>query len=141
MFAPRPGWLVVACALVVSVSAWFPWLTTAGGGTVSAIGGAHRVSDPNLPALDGFGVGQLMVLLAAVLAVAGAMTARGLSARGAAGAALVLAAAVSALIVVFYRSNAGPSYAVSFGLYVGAAGAVGAVAFSLWALAAALSSR
>jgi hypothetical protein len=31
MSALRPGWLVVACAVFVSVSAWFPWLTTAGG--------------------------------------------------------------------------------------------------------------
>ena len=39
----HPGWLVALFALVVSVSAWLPWLTTAvgGGGWASAIGGKH----------------------------------------------------------------------------------------------------
>ena len=64
----RPGWLVALFALVVSASAWTPWLTTSvgGGGWASAIGGKH--GSLQLPA--GFGAGQLIVLLSSALLVA-----------------------------------------------------------------------
>ena len=60
-------------ALVISASAWLPWLTTAvnGGGWANAIGGTHG----NLELSRGFGAGQLIVLLASTLLVAGAMVA------------------------------------------------------------------
>ena len=68
MSRARPGWLVAVCALVVAVSAWLPWLRSSagGGGRANGIGGvagAMPVPPPN------FGVGQLIVLLAATLVV------------------------------------------------------------------------
>ncbi len=81
----RPGWLVALCALVLAVSAWLPWLTTSadGGGRANAIGG--KVGTIGVPP-PGFGVGQLIVLLAATLIVAATMAARQL--LGAAGIVL-----------------------------------------------------
>ena len=66
----RPGWLVALCAAILAVSAWLPWLTTGadGGGRANAIGGV--VGNMTTPR-QGFGVGQLIVLLAATLIVAG----------------------------------------------------------------------
>ena len=76
----RPGWLVVLCALVLAVSAWLPWLTSRadGGGHANAIGGIVGTMPVPPP---GFGVGQLITLLASTLIVAGAMAARGLKAQ------------------------------------------------------------
>ena len=91
----RPGWLVALCAAVLAVSAWLPWLTSRadGGGHANAIGGIVG----NMPAPPpGFGVGQLITLLASTLIVAGAMAARGLSGRLASSTAL----AISVLLVV-----------------------------------------
>src|SRR6185437_16391574 len=91
----RPGWLVALFALVVSVSTWLPWLTTSegDGGWANAIGGSH--GNIKLPA--GFGAGQLIVLLAATLIVAGAMVGRGLSARLASAAALLISLLIALL--------------------------------------------
>src|SRR2546430_17421182 len=66
----RPGWLVVLCAAVLAVSVWLPWLTSRadGGGRANAIGGIFG----NMPVPPpGVGVGQLIVLLASTLIVAG----------------------------------------------------------------------
>ena len=70
----RPGWLVALCAPILAVSAWLPWLTTTadGGGRANAIGGIVGAMPVPPP---GFGVGQLIVLLASTLIVAGAMAA------------------------------------------------------------------
>src|SRR5213595_1566872 len=103
MLRLRPGWLVVFCAAVLLVSAWFPWLvnpeTTSGahdGGHASAIGGIVG----HVPILrPGFGVGQLIVVLSSTLIVAGAMAARGLSARLASSAALAIAVLIAVLVV------------------------------------------
>src|SRR5690242_21765430 len=91
----RPGWLVVLCAAVLAVSVWLPWLTSRadGGGRANAIGGI--VGSMPVPP-PGFGVGQLIVLLASTLIVAGAMSARGVSVRWASTAAL----AISVILVV-----------------------------------------
>ena len=61
----RPGWLVVLCALVLAVSAWLPWLTSRadGGGHANAIGGIVGAMPVPPP---GFGVGQLIILLASI---------------------------------------------------------------------------
>ena len=66
----RPGWLVALCALIVAVSAWLPWLTSTadGGGRANAIGGIAGAMPVPPP---GFGLGQLIVLLASSLIVAG----------------------------------------------------------------------
>src|SRR6201991_2186719 len=91
----RPGWLVALCAAVLAVSVWLPWLTSRadGGGRASAIGGVVG----NIPVPPpGFGVGQLITLLASTLIVAGAMAARGLFGRLASSSAL----AISVLLVV-----------------------------------------
>jgi hypothetical protein len=140
----RPGWLVVLCAAILLVSTWFPWMINpetrndAGdGGRASAIGGVVG----NVPAsLPGFGVGQLIVLLSSALIVAGAMAARGLSARLASTAALALSVLLVVLIVWYYRLYVYPPVSAGWGLYLGAAMASVAVLVSVWAMAAAWSA-
>jgi hypothetical protein len=132
MIRPQPGWLVALFAVLVWVSAWLPWLTTSinGGGRANAIGGS--VGSVNLP--PGFGTGQLIVLLSSTLLVAGAMIGRGLSAKPASVAALVISMLVGALTVWYYTINVKSPISAGYGLYLGGAAAVGAVACSLWAL-------
>jgi hypothetical protein len=134
----RPGWLVAFFALVISASAWLPWLTTAvnGGGWASAIGGAHG----NLVLPRGFGAGQLIVLLSSALLVVGAMVGRGLSARLASTAALTISLLIVALTVWYYKLNVNPPVSAQYGLYVGAVAAICAVACSIAAVIAALTS-
>ncbi|GBE64758.1 hypothetical protein MFM001_12200 [Mycobacterium sp. MFM001] len=132
----HPGWLVALFAAVMSVSAWLPWLTTTvhGGGWASAVGGS--MGSLHLP--RGFGTGQLIVLLSSTLLVAGALAGRGLSTRLASIAALVLSLLIGALTWWYYDVNVSPPVAAGYGLYVGAAGAAGAVVCSGWALASSL---
>ena len=132
----RPGWFVALCAALLGGSAWQPWLTTSahGGGRASAIGGT--VGSIVLPSR--FGAGQLIVLLSAVLIVTGAMAARDLSPRLASAAALVISLLVAFLTWFYYHLNVSPPVAAGYGLYVGAACALAALACSVWALAAAL---
>lgn len=132
----RPGWLVALCAVVLAVSAWLPWLTTRadGGGRANAIGGVVG----RLPAPPpGFGVGQLIVLLAATLIVAGAMAARGLSARMASSAALAISVLLVVLTVWYYRLYVYDTVSAGYGLYLGAAVAIAAAVLSVWAMVAA----
>jgi hypothetical protein len=133
------GWLVALCALVVSASAWLPWLTTAvnGGGWANAIGGTHG----SLELPRGFGAGQLFVLLSSTLLVVGAMVGRGLSVRLASLAALVLSLLLVALTVWYYKLNVNPPVAAEYGLYVGGIGAACAAACSVAAVIAALAAR
>ncbi len=88
MLRSSPGWLVALCAAILAITVWLPWLTTRadGGGRANAMGGT--VGNLVLPAR--FGAGQLIALLASMLIVAGAMAARGLSARAASTAALAI---------------------------------------------------
>ncbi|MCV7411338.1 hypothetical protein AWC05_19750 [Mycobacterium florentinum] len=132
----RPGWLVALFALVVSASAWLPWLTTSvgGGGWASAIGGRHG----SLQLPPGFGAGQLIVLLSSALLVAGAMVGRGLSVRIASIAALVISLLLVALVAWYYKLNVNPPVSAEYGLYVGGGAAVGAVVCSVVSLIAAL---
>jgi hypothetical protein len=130
---PRPGWLVALFAATVAVSAWLPWLTTRGG-WASAIGG----SSGNLHLPHGFGPGQLIVLLSSALLVTGAMVGRGVSARPASVAALVISLIEVALMVRYYSVNVKPPVSASYGLYVGGVAAGAALLCSLWALAASL---
>lgn len=134
----RPGWLVVACGVIVAVSCWLPWLTTraAGGGRASAIGGT--VGSLMLP--PRFGPGQLIVLLASTLIVAGAMTARGLATRLSAVGALLISALLIVLTAWYYHLNVKPPVAAGYGLYIGAAAVGAAFLFSIWAVIAALTS-
>ena len=106
MIRLRPGWLVVLFAAVIAVSGWLPWRTTTanGGGHSSAIGGWVGYFGPP----SKFDAGQLIVLLASGLIVAGAMTARGLSARMSAVAALVLSLSIGGLTVVYYQQKIHP---------------------------------
>jgi hypothetical protein len=135
----RPGWLVALFALVVSASAWLPWLTTSvgGGGWASAIGGKHG----SLQLPPGFGAGQLIVLLSSALLVAGAMVGRGLSVRAASIAALVISLLIVALVAWYYKLNVNPPVSAEYGLYVGGVAAIGAVASSVASLVAAVVSR
>lgn len=131
-----PGWLVALCAATVSASAWLPWLTTrtGGGGWANAIGG----STGSLHLQQHFGPGQLLVLLSATLLVAGAMVGRGLSARPASVAALVISLLAFALTVWYYDVYVKPPVSAAFGLYIGGVAAAAAVVCSVWALAASL---
>ena len=96
-----PGWLVAFCAAILAVAVWLPWLTTraAGGGRANAVGGV--VGNLSLP--PHFGAGQLIALLASALIVAGAMAARGLSARVASSAALAISVLIAVLTMWYYR--------------------------------------
>jgi hypothetical protein len=134
----RPGWLVAFFALVVSASAWMPWLTTSvsGGGWANAVGGTHG----SLELPSGFGAGQLVVLLSSTLMVAGAMLGRGLSVKLASIAALVISLLIVALVVWYYKLNVNPPVSAEYGLYVGAVGAVCAVACSVSSVIAAVAS-
>ncbi|MBB2990897.1 hypothetical protein FHR72_002370 [Mycolicibacterium iranicum] len=127
-----PGWLVALCALVVAISAWLPWLKSAqGGGRANAIGGVAGAMPVPPP---GFGVGQLIVLSASTLVVAGAMAARGISGRVASSAALAISLVLVALAVWFYRLYVYPPVSAAYGLYVGGAVAVAAALLSVWAM-------
>ena len=134
----RLGWLVAFFALLISASAWMPWLTTAvnGGGWASAIGGTHG----SLVLPPGFGAGQLIVLLSSTLLVAGAMVGRGLSIRLASVAALVISLLIVVLTVWYYKLNVNPPVSAEYGLYVGAVGAVCALACSAAAVITGLAS-
>lgn len=133
----RPGWLVALCAAALAVSAWLPWLIThsGGGGRANAIGGT--VGSLVLP--PRFGAGQFIVLLASTLIVAGAMAARGLSARLASAAALAISALALGLTGWYYHVNVAPPVSAGYGLYVGGGVAIAAVLCSVWALVVALS--
>jgi hypothetical protein len=135
----RPGWLVALCAAVLVVSAWLPWLTTTadGGGRASAIGGT--VGSLVLPAR--FGAGQLIVLLASVLVVAGAMAARGLSERAASIAAVAVSLLIVGMTVWYHHINVHAPVHAAYGLYVGGGVAIAAVLCSVWSLLAAMSRR
>lgn len=134
MLRLRPGWLVVLFAAMIAISGWLPWRTKAdGSGHSNAIGGVVG----NLPHLPRFDAGQLIVLLASTLIVAGAMTARGLSARMSAVVALVLSLWIGALIVLYYRQKIVPGIDASYGLYISAVATVLAAVCSVWAVVAA----
>lgn len=135
----RPGWLVALCAVIVAVSAWFPWLTSTadGGGRANAIGGIAGAMPVPPP---GFGVGQFVVLLASSLVVAGAMSARDISARMASSVALAISVILVVLAVWFYRLYVYPPVSAGWGLYLGGAVALAAVLLSVWTMLAAWRS-
>lgn len=132
----RPGWLIALFAVILSVSAWLPWLATSanGGGHASAIGG----SAGSIVLPPRFGVGQLIVLLAAVLLVAGAMIGRGLFSTVASVAALVISLGIAGLGVWYYRLNVVAPITAGYGLGIGAVSVAGALGCSLWALVSTL---
>jgi hypothetical protein len=132
----RPGWMVALFAAMVSMSVWLPWLTTGrgGGGWATAIGG----SVDGLHVQQRFGTVQLIVLLSSALLVAGAVVGRGLSARTAPVAALVISLGVIALMVRYYSVNVKPPVSAAYGLYLGGVAAAAALLCSVWALAASL---
>jgi hypothetical protein len=138
MIRLQPGWLVVLFGVVIAISGWLPWRTTTfdGGGHSNAIGGTVG----SLVPLSKFDAGQLIVLLASTLIVAGAMTARGLSTRLSAGAALVLSMWIGGLTVVYYRQNVHAPVDVGYGFYISAGATVAAAVCSLWALFSAVAS-
>ena len=105
-----------------------------GGGWANAIGG----SIGSLHLQQHFGPGQLIVLLSSTLLVAGAMVGRGLSARPASVAALVISLLVFALTVWYYDVYVKPPVSAAYGLYIGAVAAAAAVLCSMWALASSL---
>jgi hypothetical protein len=135
----RPGWLVVLFAAMIAISGWLPWRTTSahGGGHASAIGGAVGY----FAAPSKFDAGQLIVLLASTLIVAGAMTARGLSVRISAVAALVISLCIGGLTYVYYQQKVHPPVDASYGFYIGAVATGAAAICAGWALFSAFSAR
>lgn len=133
----HPGWLVSLCAAGLAIGSWLPWLTTSagGGGRASAIGGT--LGSVSLPAR--FGAGQLIVLLASVLIVLGAMVARGLSQRVAAIAAVVIALLLVALTWWYFHANVAPPVGAGYGFYLSAVCVAGVLACSVWALVSTLA--
>lgn len=133
-----PGWLVALCAAILAVSVWLPWLTTRadGGGRANAVGGI--VGNLTLPPY--FGAGQLIALLASTLVVAGAMAARGLSARVASSAALAISVLIAVLTLWYYRLYVHPPVSAGYGFYIGAAVTAVAIVLSVWAMVVAWSS-
>lgn len=132
MFRLSPGWLIAFCAAILAATVWLPWLTTraAGGGRANAVGGVVG----NLALPPHFGAGQLIALLASMLIVAGAMAARGLSARVASSAALAISVLIAVLTMWYYRLYVHPPVAAGYGLYIGAAVTVVAIVLSVWAM-------
>jgi hypothetical protein len=128
--------MVALFAAMVSMSVWLPWLTTgnAGGGWVSAIGG----SIDGLHVQQRFGTVQLIVLLSSALLVAGAVVGRGLSAKPASVAALVISLGMIVLMVRYYSVNVKPPVSAAYGLYLGGVAAAAALLCSVWALATSL---
>ena len=130
---------MVLCAVVVLVSAFLPWLTTAadGGGRASAIGGKHgEIAFP--PA--GFGVGQLVVLLASTLVVVAAMAARNLSSRVTSSAALAISVLIAVLSLWYYRLYVTPPIAAGYGFYIGVVAILIAAVLSVLTMVAAWRS-
>lgn len=129
----RPGWLVALCAVIVAVSAWFPWLrsTADRGGRANAIGGIAGAMPVPPP---GFGIGQFVVLLASLLVVAGAMSARGISARMASTAAMSISVVLVVLTVWYYRLYVYPPVTAGYGLYIAGAVALAAALISVWTM-------
>ena len=132
----RPGWFVVFCSAVVLVSAWLPWLVTSadGGGRATAIGG--RYGSIGVPP-NGFGGGQLIVVLSSVLIVAAAMSARSLRPKLASTAALGISVALAVLVLWYYRLYVGNPIGAGYGLYVGGGAVVATAVLSVFAMVAA----
>jgi hypothetical protein len=127
------------CAAVLAVSVWLPWLTSRadGGGHASAIGGIIG----NMPVPPpGFGVGQLIALLASMLIISGAMAARGLYGRLASSAALAISVLLVVLTMWYYRLYVYAPVSAGYGLYLGVVVAAVAVLLSVWAMVAAWST-
>jgi hypothetical protein len=78
--------------------------------------------------------------LAAVLIVAGAMAARGLSARLASSTALAISVLLVVLAVWYYRLYVYPPVSAGYGLYLGAAVSVVAALLSVWTMLSAWSA-
>jgi hypothetical protein len=132
----RPGWFVVFCSTVLLVSAWLPWLVTSadGGGRANAIGGKY--GSIGVPP-NGFGVGQLIVVLSSLLIVAAAMSARSLRPKIASTAALGISVILAVLVLWYYRLYVGNPIAAGYGLYVGGGAVVAAAVLSVFAMVAA----
>jgi hypothetical protein len=124
----HPGWFVVVCATVLLVSTWFPWLTAAGGSHVTAIGG--RMGNIAVPP-EGFGVGQLIVLLSSALIVAAAMAARSLYPRIASTAALSISVFLTVMVVWYYHLYVAQPVSAGLGLWIGGSAIVVAVVLSV----------
>jgi hypothetical protein len=134
----RPGWFVVLCSAVLLISAWLPWLVTSagGGGRANAIGG--KFGQIHVPP-NGFGVGQLIVVLSSTLIVAAAMAARSLYAKIASTAALAISVLLAVLVLWYYRLYVADQVAAGYGLYVGGGAVVVAAVLSVFAMVAAWS--
>lgn len=134
----RPGWFIVLCSVVVLVSAWLPWLVTnvGGGGRANAVGG--KFGQIPVPP-NGFGVGQLIVVLSSVLIVAAAMAARSLYGRIASTAALAISVLMIVLVGWYYRLYVADPITAGYGLWVACGAVAVAVALSVLTMVVAWS--
>src|SRR5258705_12424820 len=126
-----PGLVVALPGAVLAVRGWLPWLTSRadGGGHANAIGGIVG----NMPAPPpGFGVGQLITLLASTLIVAGAMAARGLSGRLASTTALAISVLLVVLTMWYYRLYVYPPVSAGNRPHIGVAAAGLGVLLVAW---------
>ncbi|WP_078282653.1 hypothetical protein [Mycobacteroides franklinii] len=128
----RVGWLIAFTGLVMAFSVWLPWLRTSasGGGRANAIGGA--TGSVVLP--SGFGAGQMILLVSALLVVAGCMVGQHILHRIAPVAAGVLALALMGLELLYYRTNIKPPIATGYGFWVAISASAIAVALAIVAL-------
>ncbi|AKP57132.1 putative transmembrane protein [Mycobacteroides abscessus subsp. abscessus] len=128
----RAGWLIAFTGLVIGFSVWLPWLRTSasGGGRANAIGGA--TGSVVLPA--GFGAGQLILLVSALLVVAGCMVGQHILHRIAPVAAGALALVLLALELLYYRTNIKPPIVTGYGFWVAICASAIAVALAIVAL-------
>lgn len=124
----HPGWIVVLCATVLLVSTWFPWLISGGGGHVTAIGG--RTGNIGVPP-EGFGVGQLIVLMSSVLIVAAAMAARSLYPRIASTAALSISVLLTVMVAWYYHLYVAQPVSAGLAFWIGGSAIVIAVVLSV----------
>jgi hypothetical protein len=126
----HPGWLVVLCATVLLVSSWLPWLTTTAGNGAHATGIGSKVGNIGVPP-EGFGVGQLIVLLSSTLIVAAAMAARSLYPRITSTAALSISVFLTVMVAWYYHLYVAKPIAAGLGLWIGGSAMIVAVVLSI----------
>ena len=119
---------------------WLPWLTTRADGRRSRQRRRRGGREPVVAAAR-FGAGQLIALLASTLIVAGAMAARGLSARVASSAALAISVLLVVLTMWYYRLYVYSPVSAGYGFYIGAVVTRSSRScLSVWAMVAAWSA-
>ena len=111
------------------IGTWLPWLTN-DSGSVTGLGSATG----NASASGGFGPGNLVLVLAAVTVLVGALRARMKSPLVTSVIALVVSVVALLLTFVYYGVNVDDRFFAGAGLYLSIVGLVVAVVASVWAI-------